>query len=124
VSKKPRINLLQKNVCTIPECRCGWNIQIGSADYDLFDKFEKWLKENGTIVDISKKEEVWVAVLGSGGIVEAVRVSRTEQHAKDAITEHLKGSGYDAESWLKEIAETHEYPERFDPTNLYLTELE
>lgn len=72
---------------------------------------------------MSKK--VWVAVLGSGGIVEGVRVSRTEQQAMNAITEHLKGSGYDAESWFKEIKKTHDYPdEEFDPTNLYLTELE
>ena len=41
------------------------------------------------------KKKVWVAVLGSGGIVESVRVSHTEQHAMNAITEHLKGSGYD-----------------------------
>jgi len=54
---------------------------------------------------VSKKEEVWVAVLGSGGTVESVCVSRTEQHAMNAITEHLKGSGYDAESWFKQIGD-------------------
>jgi hypothetical protein len=93
-------------------------------DYDLLDKFEKWLEENGTIVDMRKKEEVWVAVLGSGGIVEGVRVSRTEKHAMNTITEHLKGSDYDAESWFKQLEKIHDYPEEFDPTNLYLTELE
>ena len=58
--------------------------------------------------------------------MEGVRVSRTEQHAKDAITEHLKESGYEGDevAYFKEMEKTHDYPENVDPTNLYLTELE
>jgi len=85
----------------------------------------------------NEKEQVWVAVMGCGGIVETVRVFRADGkaekpeedigHAKamDAIGEHLEDTGYTAEQWFEAVEKTNEFPdEDGDPTNLYLTELE
>jgi hypothetical protein len=69
--------------------------------------------------------DVWVAVLGSGGTVDTVRVFYDHEKAMSAITEHLEGSGYTAESWLKKIAETYESPvEDLYPTYLYAATIE
>lgn len=74
--------------------------------------------------NMSEKQLVWVAVLGGGGIVETAVVCATEEKAMEMITEHLKDSGYTAETWFKELAETHDYPDQdFNPTNLYSTEV-
>ena len=70
-------------------------------------------------------EKVYVAVLGGGGLVEVAMVCATKKKAMELITEHLKGSGYTAETWFKELEETNDYPdEDYDPTNLYLTEVQ
>jgi len=70
-------------------------------------------------------EEVYVAVLGGGGLVENVVVCITREGAMEAITKHLEGSGYTADTWFEKLEETHDYPdEDYDPTNLYMTEIE
>jgi len=70
-------------------------------------------------------EQVHVAVLGGGGLVESVVVCITKEGAMEAITKHLEGSGYTAETWFEELEETNDYPdEDHDPTNLYMTEVQ
>lgn len=54
IEVKPLVNLLERNVCTLPDCRCGWNIKIGSRDYELLDKLDKWLEENTNLIEIGK----------------------------------------------------------------------
>ncbi len=54
-----RINILEKNICTIPECRCGWNIKIGSDDYALLDDLAAWLFNQGmTVKDYTENSEL------------------------------------------------------------------
>lgn len=42
----PKGRIFDINVCTLPGCRCGWNIRIGGGDYALLDKIIELLQES------------------------------------------------------------------------------
>lgn len=52
-----KVNVLELNICGL-QCQCGWNIKIGSKDYELLGKLVKFLRENGELVDLTNRHAV------------------------------------------------------------------
>jgi len=68
---------------------------------------------------------VYVAVLGTQGIVEDVSVHRTRRAAMQRVDAHLDESGISAQRWFRLLRQANDYPdEDYEPTNLYVCDLE
>jgi len=45
MKKIGKFNLIQENKCDLPNCKCGWNIQIGGEDKEDLKKIKECLKK-------------------------------------------------------------------------------
>ena len=53
---KKTINLLSQNICTIPECNCGANIELGFFTKEDFEDFMQLLKKHYNITKLKGVE--------------------------------------------------------------------
>ena len=54
VKIKKKVNIIKQNICKIPDCDCGANIELGFSSREDFYEFMGDLKKKYKVVKINK----------------------------------------------------------------------